>query len=176
MNITSFLACLMACGNDIKCNRRSSKGSVMSLGLMVEFSEPLLLNSYYTLCCCVFIHLSCFTHLPNTACAKPLGMESGLIEDAQITASSQYDGNHAAIQARLNFLAGGGKAGGWSTRSNNLGQWLQIDLVRHTKVTQVVTQGRNAFNQWVTNYKLQYSEDGLHYYFYHEQGQNLPKV
>ena len=120
-----------------------------------------------------FLHTS---HVLLTACTEPLGMESGLIKDAQITASSQYDANHAAIQARLNFLAGGGKAGGWSTRSNNPSQWIQIDLGRYTKVTQVVTQGRNAYNQWVTKYKLQYSEDGLHYRFYHEQGQNLPKV
>ncbi|KAL9968117.1 hypothetical protein ACROYT_G026449 [Oculina patagonica] len=109
------------------------------------------------------------------ACAEPLGMESGLITDAQITASSQYDANHAAIQGRLNFLAGGGKQGGWSARSNNPSQWIQIDLARYTKVTQVVTQGRNAFNQWVTKYRLQYSEDGLHYRFYYEQGQNSPK-
>ena len=36
-------------------------------------------------------------------------MESGCIKDAQITASSQWDRNHAAIQGRLNFKAGGGK-------------------------------------------------------------------
>ena len=103
-------------------------------------------------------------------------MESRLIKDSQITASSQWDTNHAAIQARLNFLAGGGKAGGWSARQNNAGQWLQIDLASYHKVTWIVTQGRNGHNQWVTKYRLQYSEGGLHYRFYHEHGQNSPKV
>ena len=112
----------------------------------------------------------------ETACAEALGMESGLIEDAQITASSQYDANHAAIQARLNFLAGGGKAGEWSTRTNNVNQWIQIDLASYTKVTRIVTQGRNAFSQWVTKYKLQYSENGVHFIYYHVSGQNSPKV
>lgn len=103
-------------------------------------------------------------------------MESGLIKDAQITASSQYDANHAAIQGRLNFLAGGGKAGGWSTRSNTANQWIQIDLASYTKVTGVVTQGRNAFSQWVTKYKLLYGDDGATFNYYHAPGQNLPKV
>ena len=39
-------------------------------------------------------------------------MESGAISDAQISASSEWDPNHAAIQGRLNFKAGGGKKRG----------------------------------------------------------------
>lgn len=103
-------------------------------------------------------------------------MESGLIEDAQITASSQWDGNHAAIQARLNFKAGGGKAGGWSARRNDGSQWLEIALPGYTKLTRFGTQGRNAFSQWVTKYKLQFSEDGVTFSYYREPGQSLPKV
>ena len=103
-------------------------------------------------------------------------MESGLIEDSQITASSQFDDNHAAIQGRLNFLAAGGKQGGWSSRTNDAKQWIEVDLVSYTKVTQIVTQGRNAFNQWVTKYKLQYSDDGVNFHFYQLPGQNSPEV
>ena len=103
-------------------------------------------------------------------------MENRLIKDSQITASTQYDGNHAAIQGRLNFRAGGGKAGGWSARTNDVKQWIQVDLLSDTKVTQIVTQGRNAYNQWVKKYKLQYSSDGVNFNFYHLQGHNSPKV
>ena len=49
--------------------------------------------------------------------------------------NTQYDGNHAAIQGRLNFRAGGGKAGGWSARTNDVKQWIQVDLLSDTKVT-----------------------------------------
>ena len=112
----------------------------------------------------------------NTACASPLGLESGLVKDAQISASSQYDSNHAAIQGRLHFLAGGGKQGGWSARTNNPKQWIQVDLLTYTKVTRVSTQGRNAFGQWVTKYKLQYSDDGVTFRFYHDPGQSSAKV
>ena len=103
-------------------------------------------------------------------------MESGLIKDAQISASSQWDGNHAAIQARLNFKAGGGKAGSWSARRNDKSQWIQVALPGYTKVTRFATQGRNGFDQWVTKYELQYSEDGVMFHYYREPGQSSPKV
>ncbi|XP_022794505.1 lactadherin-like, partial [Stylophora pistillata] len=109
-------------------------------------------------------------------CSAPLGMESRHIKDSQITASSQWDGNHAAIQGRLNFKAGGGKTGGWSARSNNGNQWIQVALGSYTKLTSIATQGRNAHNQWVTAYKLQYSDDGMNFYYYKVPGHSSPKT
>ena len=99
-------------------------------------------------------------------------MEDGAISDAQISASSQWDANHAAKQGRLHFQAVSGKAGSWSAQFNNLNQWLQIDLGnQHAKVTRVATQGRNAsYSQWVTKYKLQYSDDGVNFQYYWEHG------
>ena len=97
-------------------------------------------------------------------------MESRVISDAQISASSQWDANHAAIQGRLNFLAGGGKQGGWSAGANDQNQWLQADLGTIKKVTHLGTQGRNAADQWVTSYKVVYSTDGASFQFYKEQG------
>ena len=53
-------------------------------------------------------------------------MESGLINDDQITASSEFDERHAAFHGRLNFKEGKGKVGGWSAATNDDSQWLQI--------------------------------------------------
>ena len=104
-------------------------------------------------------------------------MENGVISDGQISASSQWDANHAAIQGRLHFEAGRGKAGGWSARSNDANQWLQVDLgCENTAVTKVATQGRNAYGQWVTKYMLQYSNDGVTFQYYKTQGQTANKV
>ena len=103
-------------------------------------------------------------------------MQSGVIKDSQITASSEWDANHAAIQGRLNFKAGGGKQGGWSARKNDANQWLQIDFKTITNIRGIATQGRNANNQWVTKYKLQYSKDGVNFNYYTEPGHNSPKV
>ena len=104
-------------------------------------------------------------------------MENGAISDGQISASSQLDSSHAVTQARLHFQAIAGKAGSWSARSNDLHQWLQIDLgSRHTNVTRVATQGRNDSLQWITKYKLQYSNDGVNFQYFKQQGQTAAKV
>ena len=105
-------------------------------------------------------------------CKASLGMETRLIKDAQITASSEYSSNHAAIYGRLNFKARGGKEGGWSARSRDVNQWIQVALNGYTKLTGIATQGRNAFDQWVTLYQLQYSDDGVNFYYYKEPHYN----
>lgn len=112
----------------------------------------------------------------NIACIEPLGMESETISDDQITASSQLDDNHSARQARLHFKISGYQRGGWSALSNDLHQWLQVDLGSYSRVTRVATQGRNAFNEWVTKYNLQYSDDGVTFHLYKEGANSSAKV
>lgn len=99
-------------------------------------------------------------------------MESRAISDAQISASSEWDANHAARPGRLNYLAGSeaGKQGGWSAQTNDVNQWFQVDLGTIKTVTHVGTQGRNGVAQWVTSYKVQYSSDGSSFQDYQEQG------
>ncbi|CAH3032614.1 unnamed protein product, partial [Porites lobata] len=108
-------------------------------------------------------------------CQDALGMESGEISNGQVSASSEWDGNHAAIQARLYFEAALGKAGSWSAKYNNLDQWLQIDLGSKHEVTGLATQGRNGYGQWVTKYKVQYSDNGVNFQYYMEQTQAAVK-
>ena len=105
-------------------------------------------------------------------------MESGAIKDSQITASTQWDDNHATSRARLNFKLTGVKRGAWSSRVVDEKQWLQVDLGSYTTVTGVATQGRNGHwpGQWVTKYRLQYSNDGVNFHFYKEKDDNSFKV
>ena len=103
-------------------------------------------------------------------------MESGAISDMQIRGSSEYGGNYTAVQARLNYNVPG-KVGGWSARTNDKNQWLQVDLLSHfTKVTRVATQGRRDFDQWVTKYNLKYSKNGLNFLYYRESRKRNDKV
>ena len=103
-----------------------------------------------------------------------MGMENGQIRDSQITTSSRCN---TATMGRLNFKAGGGKKGAWVPNSFIVyNQWLQVDLDRYTVVTGIATQGRNDANQWVTSYMLQYSEDGVTFVYYKEQGESSAKV
>ena len=124
----------------------------------------------------LFIVYFCFGFRTAVPCTASLGMETRLIKDAQITASSEWDSNHAAIQARLNFKASGGKQGAWSARSNDANQWIQVAFGSYTRLTGIATQGRNANSQWVTKYQLQYSDDGVNFDYYKEPGQGSPKV
>jgi len=103
-------------------------------------------------------------------------MENRVIKDAQITASSEFSSIHAAIQARLNFKAGGGKYGAWSGRSNDGNQWIQVALGGFTNITGIATQGRNGRSEWVTKYQLQYGDDGVNFHYYKALCETLPKV
>ncbi|CAH3166775.1 unnamed protein product [Porites evermanni] len=97
-------------------------------------------------------------------------MEKGAISDGQISASSQLDVNHEPSQDRLNLK------GSWSSYANDAKQWLQIDLgTNPVTVTWVATQGSNHQSQWVINFTLKYSDDGLNSHLYKQQGQSEHK-
>ena len=119
----------------------------------------------------------------SLGCNRALGMESNEILDKQITASSEFDAIHAAHQGRLNFQAvvsgSSRKAGSWSALVNDQHQWLQVELLKEESfVTSVATQGRNSgiYNQWITKYKLQYSNNDVNFEYYQDEGQNTTKV
>ncbi|CAH3154100.1 unnamed protein product [Pocillopora meandrina] len=102
----------------------------------------------------------------------PLGMESGAIFDSQITASSVYNDNLAARNARLHFKGSENplRRAGWVPGVKNTNQWLQVDLQQTTRVIGIATQGRHDFDQWVTKYKLQYGDDGQTFRVYKRNG------
>lgn len=93
-------------------------------------------------------------------------MQNRRIPNYAITASSMWDANHGPYLGRLHFTARGRYQGAWSSRHNNHHQWFQVDFRRPTKVTNVATQGRQNANQWVTQYRLAYSQDGLTWVLY----------
>ena len=97
-------------------------------------------------------------------------MASGVISNAQISASSQMADKHAAQYGRLK------KTGAWVARKIDLHQWLQVDLGSYITVTRVATQGRNGYDQWVKKYKIQYSVDGVIFQVYKESGNVSVKV
>lgn len=104
-------------------------------------------------------------------------MRNGEISDVQISASSQYGDSYSAKQGRLNFQGQAMKSGSWSARNNDTKQWFQIDLDnQNTTVSCVATQGRDDYDQWVTKYKLEYSNDGVNFQYYTEEGSSTYKV
>ena len=113
-------------------------------------------------------------------------MESGLITDAQLSASSEWNVYEGAHRGRLHLLSVFTRhvnPGGWVSRTRDAHQWLQIDVLgpsrKYVRVTRVATQGRDSTAygvQCVKTYKLQYSNDGVNFQYYKARGQIIPKV
>ncbi|XP_020487669.1 coagulation factor V [Labrus bergylta] len=99
-------------------------------------------------------------------CSVPLGMETGLIEDHQITASSRatswYSGPWKPSLARLNKQ---GTINAWQANYNDMNQWLQVELPQVKKITGIITQGAMALGKqmYVVSYTLLYSDNGIHW-------------
>ena len=121
---------------------------------------------------CTYVCVHCLLE-----CQDALGMESRGITDGQISASSQYDARHAPTKARLNYKPSVREPGAWSAGRRDKNPWLQIDLRnRISKVTRVATQGRPDIPQWVTKYKLQYSDNGKDFLNYKMKGETEDEV
>ncbi|KAG7467050.1 hypothetical protein MATL_G00149280 [Megalops atlanticus] len=96
-------------------------------------------------------------------CSVPLGMESGRIKDEQITASSTasswFVGPWQPWFARLNKQ---GAVNAWQAKTNNMQQWLQVELKEVMKITGIVTQGAKSLGteMYVTEYTIEYSKNG----------------
>ena len=97
-----------------------------------------------------------------SVCANLLGMKDGTIQDSQITASSEMNEKHPAVNARLDRPRIGGKAAAWLPATDDLTQWIQVEFAAYTYVSGIILQGRaDAQAEWVTRYKIEYSNDGV---------------
>ena len=106
-------------------------------------------------------------------------MESGAIADSQLTASSEYNAYHSTKRSRLHTKEISAlERGAWLSLTNDADQWLQIDVGKVLNVTHIATQGRNTYSpfQYVTKYKVQYSNDGQTFQFYKREGQPSDEV
>ncbi|XP_019629860.1 PREDICTED: SCO-spondin-like [Branchiostoma belcheri] len=98
-------------------------------------------------------------------CTDELGMQSGEIPDASITASSFLTTN-PAYNGRLNTTDGTPGMQGWSPEISdyldltNSPPYLQVEFDQPQEVTGVVTQGAGSFDMFVTKFTLSYSNDG----------------
>ena len=102
-------------------------------------------------------------------------MESGAILDSQISASTEYDDQYLASYGRLNYR----NRWAWSSLENDADQWLQVDInSQHISVVRVATEGNQPFlfEEYVTQYQLQYGNGGQVFYYYREQGESTDKV
>ena len=96
-------------------------------------------------------------------------MESGIIPDSSMTASSFWSSSYQPQYARLNKNPGGCA---WLTASGKdpKKSWLQVDFGNKTIVTAVATQGSCNEAQWLKSYVIWYSDDAVNWKYYNEGG------
>ena len=103
-------------------------------------------------------------------------MESGVITDAQLSASTEWDEEVSPRQGRLN-LRRSINLGGWCPHPDDANPWLQVEFSNCTIVTGIATQGKQGLDYWwVTEYQLNYSDDGVAFKFYMEPPSTSAKV
>ncbi|KAM9031123.1 discoidin, CUB and LCCL domain-containing protein 2 isoform X1 [Sarcophilus harrisii] len=116
----------------------------------------------------------------TSGCYGTLGMESGVIPDFQITASSVWvdyytkqPNSWKPEKARLK------KPGiSWAASDTNKYQWLQIDMNKEKKITGIITTGSTVVehNYYVSAYRILYSDDAQKWTAYREPGIEQDKV
>jgi len=79
----------------------------------------------------------------------PGGMESKLVKDNQLVASSQL-----AFNPRLNNNNGAGAWVGDNRKNDGRDFWVQVNLDKFYTFTGVITQGRSKKDEWVKSFKL----------------------
>ncbi|XP_032239229.1 lactadherin [Nematostella vectensis] len=131
--------------------------------------QPIYQDNNYT-CTCILGYIGRHCDV----CIPQLGMDyrNKIIADSQITAStSSY--YWSFFYGRLHQVhISGVTYGAWSPHTSQVGEYLQVDLLRMMQINKVATQGQPTqsidgtqkepnMNNWVTRYGLSYSSDGL---------------
>uniref|UniRef100_A0ABK0LNU2 Contactin associated protein family member 5B like 1 n=1 Tax=Rattus norvegicus TaxID=10116 RepID=A0ABK0LNU2_RAT len=94
-------------------------------------------------------------------CDEPL---ASFLSPLAFFSSSDLNGRFSPPQ--LNWRIG---SGGWSPAVSNAHQWLQIDLGNRVEITAVATQGRYGSTDWVTSYRLMFSDTGHNWQQYKQK-------
>uniref|UniRef100_A0A8C4LS53 Discoidin, CUB and LCCL domain-containing protein 2 n=1 Tax=Equus asinus TaxID=9793 RepID=A0A8C4LS53_EQUAS len=116
----------------------------------------------------------------TSGCYGTLGMESGVIADAQITASSvlewtDHTGQENSWKPAKARLKKPGPP--WAALATDEYQWLQV-LNKEKKITGIVTTGSTMVehNYYVSAYRVLYSDDGQRWTVYREPGVEQDKI
>uniref|UniRef100_H2ZM28 F5/8 type C domain-containing protein n=1 Tax=Ciona savignyi TaxID=51511 RepID=H2ZM28_CIOSA len=126
----------------------------------------------------------CIYKVRPKECRKPLGLESGMIGDHQISSSSVYITKAAygrvmskwsARHARLNTH---GHINAWMPSRSDRRPWIQVDLGSPMRITGITIQGTidGHIRKYVTQFKVLYSVNNREWAFYSRQGSDTDMV
>eukprot|EP00795_Rhopilema_esculentum_P007452 gene7452-13218_t len=89
---------------------------------------------------------------------NPLGMEDKSIKNYQLSSSSDWDLNHLPFYARLNQPGSLQWCASWNKHGTD--QFIRVDFDKRQVISGVSVQGQATWDNWVTSYKIKYTEDG----------------
>ncbi|XP_031436912.1 discoidin, CUB and LCCL domain-containing protein 2 [Clupea harengus] len=126
----------------------------------------------------------------TSGCYGTLGLESGVIRDTQLSASSVwvwYHGNSlgsendiGAAQQQWGATGARLKRAGlpWAAAHADQQQWIQVDLKREKKITGIITTGSTLqdYQFYVSAYRVLYRLDGQDWTTYQEANTKQEKV
>uniref|UniRef100_A0A673WGI5 Discoidin, CUB and LCCL domain containing 2 n=1 Tax=Salmo trutta TaxID=8032 RepID=A0A673WGI5_SALTR len=117
----------------------------------------------------------------TSGCYGTLGLESGVVRDSQLFASSVWEWSDVIGEpsewgptgARLN-----GAGLPWASAHSDQQQWLQVDLKKEKRITGITTTGSSLleYQFYVSAYRVLYSNDGQHWNIYREADATKDKI
>jgi RHS repeat-associated protein len=99
---------------------------------------------------------------------SPPRVAANLMLEATRASSSDWSpasGSFTAARSLLFMPVNSSQHGNWSAGANDSEQWLRFDLGSPRRVDAVLTQGRHNNTQWVSAYRISYSNDLQHWTF-----------
>ncbi|KAI1242967.1 Contactin-associated protein-like 2, partial [Lamprotornis superbus] len=124
---------------------RKGEGSKLTTGLMANAFESLASSL-------------------EEKCDEPL---ISALPHSSFSSSSSMTSSYVPGYAKLNKRGG---AGGWSPSDSDHYQWLQVDFGSRKQISAIATQGRYSSSDWVTQYRMLYSDTGRNWKPYHQDG------
>ncbi|XP_055959260.1 hemocytin [Patella vulgata] len=89
--------------------------------------------------------------------------------DNQFLSSSSLSSYSGPERSRIGTNPTSVYTGAWVAKVNDKDQWIEVRFNEPHVVTNIRTQGREGFNQWIKAYKIEYSTDGTQFKYYEEQ-------
>uniref|UniRef100_A0A671SUP5 Discoidin, CUB and LCCL domain containing 2 n=1 Tax=Sinocyclocheilus anshuiensis TaxID=1608454 RepID=A0A671SUP5_9TELE len=117
----------------------------------------------------------------TSGCYGTLGLESGVVSDSQITASSVWEwGSHGKEPSAWGPMGARLKTPGrpWAAANSDTKEWIQVDLKKEKKITGITTTGSTLqeYQFYVSAYEVLYSHDGQQWKPHQEVGSDKNKI
>ena len=85
--------------------------------------------------------------------------------DENFHSSSSHGTTHGPQNSRLSTVHGNEQADAWVSGQNSVGQWIEVDFSEQKTIEAIELRTRVAAGQWVSSYRLAFSNDGVDYSF-----------